>query len=200
MTAVRSSSLPSRRIKAAESAEDTDLVGAIGLCAGRCWQNADVPVHAAGRSSEGRGVTVYARFPRSDEISPAQRRFPAVFRQRLSQYPALPCVAAGEFVSAAVRYRPFAPSFAFAVADTFLRLCLLPFRADISTLQGSPNVAGRWFALLPPEDAAQTLYHPGTRAAQPVTPKRSRQRPAVWPCGAWHLRPRLDRLRRPASR
>ena len=125
MTAVRSSFLPSRKTKAAESTEDTDLVGAIGLCAGRRWQNAIVLDRAAGRGWEGGGVTVCARFPRSDEISAAQRRFLAVFHQRLSQYPALPCVAAGEFVSAAVRSRPFAPSLAFAVAGA-ARLPLVP--------------------------------------------------------------------------
>jgi len=58
---------------------------------------------------------------------------------------------------------------AFAFADTFRRLSLLPFRANISTLQGSLHVTGCGFALLSQEDT--TLYHPGTRAAPPVTQK-----------------------------
>jgi hypothetical protein len=73
--------------------------------------------------------------------------------------------------------RFFTPSMAFAFADTFRRLSLLPFRANISTLQGSLYVTGCGFALLSQEDA--TLYHPGTRAAPPVTQKHSRQRPAT---------------------
>ncbi len=126
--------------------------------------------------------------------SPAQCRFLAVFRRLLSPHAAH--LTPGGSSVLPTRFRFFTPSVAFASSCRSLAVSLKssalpcsPYGANISTLQGSLHVSGCWFALLPQED--RTLYHPGTRAAPPVTQKLSRQRPATR---------RPDPLRRPASR